>query len=297
MELLKAELSLILGESISRIETLHCQSQSCLYAIYDRSGHAMPMAVRCFSQPGLAEQQARKLMLLRQKGTIPVPVVYGVVVSERLPFHELLLMGRIGGISAEAPASSAEQWQTLAQQITEGLGAWHSHSADGMSGYVDSTQKIRWPDWYLQHTSVLLALLRQKRQTVIPADDQQLLHRSLLCHETLFADLNAPNVLVHGNLTLNTIIKDPRTGHLLAMVQPGRVLWAPAEYELFRLQNSPREQSLLQCYLKKYGVDEGFIWRCSLYRLWDQVEQLIHNRPFSTEIYSEARGNLLPWLE
>ena len=297
MELLKEELSLILGESISRIETLNCQSQACLYAIYDKSGHAMPMAVRCFSQPGLAEQEARKLMLLRQKGTVQVPVVYGVVVSERPPFHELLLVGRVGGISAEAPAHSAQQWQTLAQQITEALGAWHSHSAEGMSGYVDSTQKISWPAWYLQHTSVLLALLRQKHQTVISAEDLQILHRSQLCHDQLFADLSAPNVMVHGNLTLNSVIKDTRTGNLLAMVQPGRMLWAPAEVELFRLHNTPPEQSLLQCYLTRYGVDEGFIWRCSLYRLWHQVEQLIHNRPFSTELYQQARESLLPWLE
>ena len=297
MERLKEELSLILGESVSRLEVLHCQSQSCLYAIYDRAGHAMPMAVRCFSRPGMAEQEARKLMLLRQQGTVYVPVVYGVVVSQRLPFHELLLVGRTGGITAEAPVRSSGQQLILAQQITEALGAWHSCSSDGLSGYVDSSQKISWSGWYLQYTSVLLALLRQKHQTVISSDDQQLLYRSQLCHGTLFADLKAPNVMVHGNLTLNTIIKDPHTGHLLAMVQPGRMLWAPAEYELFRLQNSPQEQSLLQCYLKKYGVDEGFVWRCSLYRLWDQVDQVIHNRPFSTELYRQARDSLLPWLE
>lgn len=296
MELLKSELSLILGESVSRVETLNCQPQSCLYALYDQSGQAMPMAVRYFSQPGLAEQEARKLMLLRQKGTVHVPTVYGVVLSERPPFHELLLVERLGGISAEVPAHSAQQWDSLEQQIIDGLSAWHSQSADGMSGYIDSSQNLSWPDWYFQYTSVLFSLLQQKRPSVISADDQQILHRTQVRHDELFADLSQPNVMIHGNLELKNIIKDSHTDRLLAMVQPGRMLWAPAEYELFRLWTEAAGQSLVLAYRQRYPLDEGFIWRSALYRLWYEVEQVVYNRPFSARLFAQAKTDLLPWL-
>ncbi len=296
MELLKSELSLILGESVSRVETLNCQPQSCLYALYDQSGQAMPMAVSYFSQPGLAEQEARKLMLLRQKGSVHVPAVYGVVLSERQPFHELLLVERLGGISADVPVHSAEQWSSLEQQIIDGLSDWHIHPASGMSGYVDSSQNLSWPDWYRQYTSVLFSLLQQKQLTSISAEDRQILYRAQLRHDDLFADLNCPNVMIHGNLELKNIIKDPHTETLLAMVQPGRMLWAPAEYELFRLWNDPAGQRLILAYRQRFPLDEGFLWRCALYRLWHQVEQLVYNRPFSVQQFSQAKTDLLPWL-
>lgn len=296
MERLKSELSLILGESVGRIEPLNCQPHSCLYALYDRSGQAMPMVVRDFSQPGLAEQQARKLMLLRQHGSVPVPAVYGVVFSDRLPFHELLLVERLGGISAAAPVRSPGAQERLAQQIADGLGSWHSQSADNMSGYIDSCQSLSWPDWYRQYTTVLWSLLRQKKQTALSAADLQFLSLTQRNYQQLFADLSQPNVMLHGNLELSNIIKDPHTESLLAMVQPGRILWAPAEFELFRLWNAPVGQAIILKYRHRHPLDEGFIWRCPLYRLWYQAEQVVCNQPFSAQDFAEARRQLLPWL-
>lgn len=297
MELLKSELSMILGKPISRIETLNCQSHSCLYALYDPSGNALPLAVRYFSRPGYAEQEARKLMLLRQQGGVRVPQVYGVVVSERPPFHELLLLERIGGLPVEAPPHSGAQWQTLVQQVIEAMMQWHSHSANGMSGYIDSSQTLSWPDWFFQYSSVLLSLLRHTQQQDISPEELQFLHLTQRCHDKLFADLRAENVMVHGNLRLNTLLKDPRSGQLLAIVQPGRVLWAPAEYELFHLQESSAGQQIVSAWLRQFTPDEGFLWRSALYRLWYQVEQRVHNQPFSAENFRNAITDLRPWLE
>ena len=55
------------------------------------------------------------------------------------------------------------------------------------------------------------------------------------CLPTLFEGFNDNCVLVHGNFTLRSMLKDSRSDQLLAMVGPGIMLWAPREYELFRL--------------------------------------------------------------
>ncbi|WP_029685002.1 phosphotransferase [Tatumella saanichensis] len=297
MELLKSELSMILGEPISRVEPLSHQPQSCLFALYDQSGQAMPMAVRCFTRPGLAEQEARKLMLLRDNSQVRVPSVYAVVVSERRPFHELLLLERLGGISLEAPIRSSQHCQQLTGQVAAALRQWHQQPSQGLSGYVDSSQPLNWSDWFSQYSAVLFSLLRHKQQQGISAEDRQFLFQTRDCHRKLFADLQAPNVMVHGNLQLSTLLKDPRTEQLLAIVQPGRMLWAPAEYDLFRLQESHLGRQIVSAYLSQAEVDEGFVWRNALYRLWYQVELQVHNQPFCADIFRQAKADLLPWLE
>lgn len=297
MELLKSELSMILGESISRVETLSRQPQSCLFALYNQAGQAMSMAVRCFTHPGLAEQEARKLMLLRDNTHVRVPSAYAVVVSERQPFHELLLLERLGGLSLEAPLRSSQHSQQLAQQVAAALRHWHQQPSKGLSGFVDSSQALHWSDWFYQYSAVLLSLLRHKQQQDVSADDRQFLSRTLECHRQLFADLQAPTVMVHGNLQLSTLLKDPHTEQLLAIVQPGRMLWAPAEYDLFRLQETPLGRQIVSAYLSRAAVDEGFVWRSALYRLWEQVEQRVHNQPFCADRFRRAKTDLLPWLE
>ncbi len=70
--------------------------------------------------------------------------------------------------------------------------------------------------------------------------DKRLLFRSRECLPELFRDFNDNAVLVHGNFTLRSMLKDPRSDQLLAMVGPGMMLWAPREYELFRLAEGGR---------------------------------------------------------
>ena len=77
------------------------------------------------------------------------------------------------------------------------------------------------------------------------------------------------------------MLKDSRSDQLLAMVGPGLMLWAPREYELFRLMDNSLAEDLLWSYLQRAPVAESFIWRRWLYLLWDEVAQQVNTGRFS----------------
>lgn len=52
MEQLRAELSHLLGEKLSRIECVNEKADTALWALYDSQGNPMPLMARSFSAPG-----------------------------------------------------------------------------------------------------------------------------------------------------------------------------------------------------------------------------------------------------
>ncbi|MEO3956624.1 hypothetical protein ABH309_19470, partial [Chromobacterium piscinae] len=105
--------------------------------------------------------------------------------------------------------------------------------------------------------------------------DRQVLFRSREQLAHLFRDFDDPCVMLHGNLRLTSIVKNARSDQLLAMTQPGAILWGPREYELMQLGESPAEQALMARYLQCAPVSEGFLWRRWLYQLWDCIDGLV----------------------
>lgn len=85
-------------------------------------------------------------------------------------------------------------------------------------------------------------------------DDRVLLFRTRQYLPRLFDDFNEECVLVHGNLSLRSMLKDPRSDQLLAMLNPGTVLWAPREYDLSRLSDEGMSEALLFHYLSRAPV-------------------------------------------
>lgn len=296
MEQLKAELTLVLGEKISRLEMLSEYPLARLYALYDHHNQAMPLVAKYFRYPGHAALEARKLALLGQGGTIKVPAVYGLMLSQQKPPHEVLLMERIEGVSARVPARSASRWQQLCAEIVDGLLAWHRIDSQGLVGSIDSVQENTWPVWYQQRVGVLWSTLGYLRPGLLSLEDRQILFRCRQQLPRLFRGFSDPAVLIHGHLQLQAILKDAASDQLLAMTQPGWLLWAPREYELFRLSHDRAEASLLQHYLHRAPVDEGFLWRRWVYQLWDNIESLIHGGAFTRARFNQAREQLLPWL-
>jgi fructosamine-3-kinase len=119
--------------------------------------------------------------------------------------------------------------------------------------------------------------------------------RQNLC--ALFDDFDDPCVLVHGNLSLSNMLKEAWSDQLLSMINPGRTLWAPREYELFRLSEEGPAEALLFRYLQQAPVAEGFIARRWLYMLWEEADRLIHTGRFNRARFDLAARSLLPWLE
>lgn len=85
MEQLRAELSHLLGEKLSRIECVNEKADTALWALYDSQGNPMPLMARSFSTPGKARQLAWKTTMLARSGTVRMPTIYGVMTHEEHP--------------------------------------------------------------------------------------------------------------------------------------------------------------------------------------------------------------------
>lgn len=296
MELLRKELSHLLGEKLSRIECINEQPNSALWSLYDSDGNAMSLLAKSFSTPGIAAQLAWKMSMLARSGTVRMPVVYGVVTHDDTPGPDVLLMERLRGVPVEAPTRTPERWEQLKDQIVEGLLAWHRVDSGGCVGHVDSTQENIWPSWYRQRVETLWATLNQYPNNGLTMQDRRILFRTRECLPRLFEDFNDNCVLIHGNFTLSSMLKDGRSDQLLAMVNPGMTLWAPREYEIFRLYEQGQSESLLWHYLQRAPVAESFLWRRWLYVLWDGVAQLLQTGRLNRPAFDVAAKNLLPWI-
>lgn len=296
MEQLRAELSHLLGEKLSRVECVNEKADTSLWSLYDSHGHPMPLLARSFTTPGLARQLAWKMSMLARSGTVRMPVVYGVMTHDEHPGPDVLLIERLRGVPVEAPARTPERWEQLKDQIVEALLAWHRQDSHGCVGVVDSTQENIWPSWYRQRVEVLWNTLNQFKNTGLTMQDKRILFRTRECLPKLFEGFNDNCVLVHGNFNLRSMLKDARTDQLVAVVGPGVMLWAPREYELFRLSDSALAEGLLWHYLQHAPVAESFIWRRWLYTLWDEVAQLVNTGHFSRTNFDLASKSLLPWI-
>ncbi len=212
----------------------------------------------------------------------------------RAPWAGCLAAGATAGVPAEAPTRNQQRWDALKDQIVEALLAWHRVDSAGCVGFVDSTQENSWPQWYRQRIEVLWGTLNLYQNTGLTMQDKRLLFRTRECLEALFEGFSDNCVLVHGHLTLRSMLKDSRSDQLLAMVGPGPILWAPREYELFRLHESPQAEQLLWHYLQRAPVAEAFLWRRWLYLLWDEVEKLVNTGKFNRANFDLASKSLLP---
>ncbi len=296
MEQLRAELSHLLGEKLSRVECVNEKADTALWSLYDSQGNPMPLMARSFTSPGVARQLAWKISMLAREGTVRMPTVYGVMTHEEHPGPDVLLIERLRGVSVEAPARTPERWEQLKDQIVEALLAWHRQDSRGLVGPVDSTQENLWPLWYRQRVEVLWGTLNQFSNTGLTMQDKRILFRTRECLPTLFDGFNDNCVLIHGNFTLRSMLKDSRSDQLLAMLGPGVMLWAPREYELFRLSDSGSAEGLLWHYLQRAPVAEAFLWRRWLYLLWDEVEKLVNTGKFNRAHFDLASKSLIPWL-
>jgi len=296
MEQLRAELSHLLGENLSRMECVNENIHSSLWSLYDAQGNPMPLMAKSFTTSGLARQLAWKISMLARSGTVRMPVVYGVLTHEEHPGPDVLLIERLRGVSVEAPARTPQRWEQLKDQIVEGLLSWHRQDSRGCVGSVDNTQENVWPHWYRQRVDKLWNTLNLYSNTGLTMQDKRLLFRARECLPALFDGFNDNCVLVHGNLTLMSMLKDARSDQLIAMTGPGITLWAPREYELFRLADNQLAEDLLWHYLQRAPVAEAFLWRRWLYLLWDEVAQLVNTGRFDRGRFDLAAKSLMPWL-
>lgn len=296
MERLRVELSHLLGEPLSRLECVNEKANSTLWSLYDSAGHALPLLAKSFTTPGQAARLAWKVSLLSRHCAIRMPVVYGVLTHEDEPGPDVLLVERLHGVSAEAPARTPRRWEQLEDQIVECLLAWHRVDSHGCIGSVGNTQELPWPHWYRNYVNRLWDTLDHYPKNGLTMKDKRILFRSREALPSLFDGFNDNGVLVHGNMTLRSMLKDARSDQLLAAINPGTMLWAPREYELFRLYESGQEEQLLWRYLQRAPVADAFMARRWLYLLWDEVDNLTRYGQMNRRAFDLACRSLLPWI-
>ncbi|RLM08530.1 hypothetical protein BIY27_17085 [Gibbsiella quercinecans] len=296
MEQLRAELSIVLGESISRLERVSEQPYAHMYSLYDQHDHAIPLMAKSYVCAGIAQQEAYKLSMLAREGDIRLPTVFGVVYTHQAPYKEILLIERLRGVPVEAPTRTPDRWNMLKGQIVEGMLAWHRIDSHGNVGTVDSTQENDWFCWYQQRIEVLWSTLTNLNSPQLTMDYRRLLYRTREALTHFFVGFDDPCVLVHGNLTLRSMLKDAKTDQLLAMFNPGMMLWAPREYDLFRLSEPGMPSQLLFEYLQRAPVAESFMARRWLYTVWEAAARMIHTGKLDRQLFSNASQQLLPWL-
>ena len=69
MEQLRAELSHLLGEKLSRVECVNEKADTALWSLYDSQGNPMPLMARSFTSPGVARQLAWKGLSVCRRST------------------------------------------------------------------------------------------------------------------------------------------------------------------------------------------------------------------------------------
>ncbi len=296
MERLRAELSHLLGEPLSRLECINEKADSTLWSLYDSAGHALPLLAKSFKTPGMAARLAWKVSLLSRHCGVRMPVVYGVLTHEETPGPDVLLIERLNGVSVEAPARTPERWVSLQDQIVECMLAWHRIDSHGCSGSVGKTQELLWPHWYRNYIERLWETLNQYPKNGLTMQDKRILFRSRESLPALFEGFNDNGVLLHGNLTLRSMLKDARSDQLLALISPGAMLWGPREYELFRLYEPGAAEDLLWRYLQRAPVAESFMARRWLYLLWDEIDNLTRYGKMNRPAFDLACRSLLPWI-
>lgn len=296
MDHLKAELSVVLGESIGRLEQISEQPYASLFTLYNQQGTPLPLVAKTFLCQGIAQQEAYKLSMLARQGDIRLPTVYGVLTTHQFPYKEVLLIERLRGVSVEAPTRTPQRWQCLKEQIAEGILSWHRIDSHGCVGNVDSVQENTWPQWYQQRLEVIWSTLGNMQTTELGIETRRILFRSKEKLPELFAGFDDSCVLVHGNLTLRSMLKDQKSDQLLAMLNPGMMLWAPREYDLFRLSEDGMATELLHTYLQKAPVSDDFMMRRWLYVLWESIGRYLHTGVVERPVVERAAQQLLPWL-
>ncbi len=296
MENLKVELGSVLGEPLSRMQQVSEQPYAHLYSLYNKAGTALPILAKAYVCQGIAQQESYKLSLLAREGNIRLPIVYGIVSFDHGLYREMLLLERLPGISVEAPTRTPERWGVLMDQIIESLLAWRRVDSRGCVGMVDACQENQWGNWYQHRIDVLWAALNKTVADKLDYQDRCVLLRSKLCMNKLFEDFDDSAVLVHGNITLRSMLKDARSDQLLSMLNPGVMLWAPREYELFRLCSEGMPTQLFFRYLERAPVSESFIARRWFYVLWEAVSRYLHTGSLNQPAFKRASQYLVPWL-
>ncbi|MEA0983707.1 hypothetical protein U6A98_23970, partial [Salmonella enterica subsp. enterica serovar Enteritidis] len=138
---------------------------------------------------------------------------------------------------------------------------WNRQDSRGCVGAVDHTQDNILPYWYRKRVEVLWTTLNQFSNPGLTMQDRRILFRTRECLPSVFEGFNDNCVLVHGTFCLRSMLKDARSDQLLAMVGPGPMLWAPREFELFRLMDNPLAEGVLLNYLKRAPVAASLILR------------------------------------
>ncbi|MGL5726783.1 MAG: phosphotransferase [Plesiomonas sp.] len=297
MECLTEELSLLLGEKVSRTEIVGKGAFSTVFALYDSSNAAFPVVAKAYPMKGMAESEISKLSVLARHAMVRMPAIYGVHHSEQsAAFKEVVLMERLAGISVTAPCRNANRSAALSEQIADCLLSWHRVDGQGLSGLSGELSDVAWPLWYRQYLAGLWSAI-EANPAFCDYAERIVLYRSLERYDQFFSEFDDASVLVHGDFKLRNLLKDAKTDQLIAAIDPGPMQCAPREFDLIHLCCEPFAEKVLSTYLQRAPVAEQFAARRWLYKVWDEVACGLKKGKLDQSIFAIYSKLLTPWLE
>lgn len=147
MEQLRAELSRLFGEKLSRVEHVSEKPATALWSLYNAQGNPMPLPACSSTTPGVARQLTWKTFTLARSGTVCMPMTYDVMIHEEHPRPNVPLPERLRDVLVGAPTHTPTRWEQLQEQIAEALLAWYRQDNGGCVGMVDNVQDNLWSNW------------------------------------------------------------------------------------------------------------------------------------------------------
>ena len=248
-------------------------------AVYEAwlDGEPEHVVVKWFKYPGYSAREGAQLKLLSRHAILRVPEVYGIHRhTPDLPY-EALVMEHIPGVNASKIQFPSDRVKArFIEQVLDNLLAWHG--VESPEGYGDIGGPF-YPTW-LGCLSARVGTYQDRvhadrhRDTVSPYV-MGVIDRSAERLPEILAGADGRASLVHSDYNLWNVLYDPRTFQVTGVIDPIDAEWNDPEIDLFHLPNCRPDVGLLERYLERVKVSEGFSLRYAFYRFWDDVKHYL----------------------
>jgi aminoglycoside phosphotransferase (APT) family kinase protein len=233
--------------------------------------------VKGFKFPGYAAQERAQLELLARHAPLKLPAVYAVhEQAPDLPF-EALIMETIPGINASQIAfPDAATRERFADALVDNLLAWHAVRHPAGFGPIEGPFHETWLDFLGARIGAYQQAVHAPQHAgTVSAYVLRVIDRSFERRAEILAHCSAVASLIHGDYNLWNVMADPDTFEVTGVIDPIDGGWGDPEIDLFHLPNCRPDVGVLERYLDKVAVRQGFALRYAFYRFWDDVKHYL----------------------
>lgn len=222
------------------------------------------------------EREAKQLGMLRKYALTRVPEIVAELPQNSNGYFDILLMERLPGVNAGSfKIREIAQRERFADEVIENLLAIHEiTSTNGFGDYTTGEFFSCWTDYYHNLIAPMHSALVNSQISRRIADLADELYNFF---PAVFNTPVQESHLIHGDYNLWNLMIDPKTEHLIGMIDPFGSCFADRELELFQLENSyGNDYHLLEHYTNMIRLSDNFDAKKHYYRFWDDVKHYLN---------------------